>query len=184
MTTSMAASDLQPSALPRAVVIDLEASGFGRGSYPIEVGFVLADGASGCSLIRPAAHWTHWDGEAERLHGLSRDLLVCHGRAPRAVAVMLNQRLAGQVVYCDNWAHDYAWLAVLYDEAELNPSFRLQHLHSLLDDRTAGGWDAACAQARAALAGKRHRASTDARVLQNALVLVRAGQHGAGPPPA
>jgi hypothetical protein len=34
-------------------VIDVEASGFGRGSYPIEVGFVLPDGEAVCTLVRP-----------------------------------------------------------------------------------------------------------------------------------
>ena len=34
-------------------ILDLEASGFGRDSYPIEVGYVLPDGSSFCSLIRP-----------------------------------------------------------------------------------------------------------------------------------
>ena len=47
--------------------LDMEASGFGRHSYPIEVGFVLGDGQSWCTLIRPAADWTHWDPAAERL---------------------------------------------------------------------------------------------------------------------
>jgi hypothetical protein len=161
-------------AWPLPAVIDVEASGFGRGSYPIEVGFVLPDGAVGCTLIKPAVHWTHWDGQAERLHGLSRPLLQRHGRAPELVASMLNQRLAGRTVYCDNWAHDYAWLAVLFDEAQLNPSFRLEHLRTLLDEHDALGWDAACDQARAGACGQRHRASSDARVLQQALALVYA----------
>jgi hypothetical protein len=175
----------QPTAVtgaqPLTAVIDLEASGFGRGSYPIEVGFVLPDGSSWCSLIRPPTHWTHWDGRAELLHGLSREVLLSHGRSPQTVAAMLNSRLAGQVIYCDNWAHDYAWLAVLYDEADLRQSFRLQHVHSLLDDRRAGAWDAACAQARAGVAGQRHRASTDALVLQRALRLVQIGQQTGRP---
>ena len=37
--------------LVRAGVLDIEASGFGRGSYPIEIGFVLPDG-NGASMIR------------------------------------------------------------------------------------------------------------------------------------
>ncbi len=34
-------------------VIDVEASGFGAGSYPIEVGVAFPDGRSWCCLIRP-----------------------------------------------------------------------------------------------------------------------------------
>jgi len=34
------------------------------------------------------------------------------------VARMLNADLAGQTVYCDGWAHDFPWLALLFDEVE------------------------------------------------------------------
>jgi hypothetical protein len=34
-------------------ILDVEASGFGRGSYPVEVGYVLEDGVSQCMLVRP-----------------------------------------------------------------------------------------------------------------------------------
>ncbi|MEK8047551.1 hypothetical protein [Ideonella margarita] len=167
-----------PAAPPPAMadlpgVIDVEASGFGRGSYPIEVGFVLPDGATVCTLVKPPPHWTHWDGQAESLHGLTRELLDQHGRAPRDVAVLLNQHLAGTVIYCDSWAHDYAWLAVLFEEAGMAPAFRLRHLHELLSDADAAEWDQACADARVALSVGRHRASTDARVLQLALGRLR-----------
>ena len=40
-------------------IMDIEASGFGPDSYPIEVGLALGDGSRFCSLIVPAEHWTH-----------------------------------------------------------------------------------------------------------------------------
>ncbi len=87
------------SQLPSPIaVLDIEASGFGRGSYPIEVGFVDAQGGAFCSLIRPEPDWLHWDASAEALHGISREALQRHGRPPAWVADQLNQRLAGQVV--------------------------------------------------------------------------------------
>ena len=161
------ASELAHAALP--CVIDLEASGFGAGSYPIEVGFVLPDGTAYCSLIAPDADWTHWDGEAERLHGVSRSLLQRHGRSPREVALELNHRLDGRTVYCDNWAHDYAWLARLFDAADVLPAFKLRHLRELMDEGAAGRFDAAREIVRRNLQLRRHRASSDARVLQLSL---------------
>lgn len=158
-------------------VIDVEASGFGPGSYPIEVGYVLPDGQPRCTLVRPAQGWVHWDAGAARLHGITRDLIERHGRPPAEVARMLNQDLAGSQVYTDNWAHDYAWLAVLFDSAGLSPAFRLRHLRELLDERQAAGWDMACASVRRQLQVQRHRASNDARILQQALGQVTA--HGA-----
>ncbi len=150
-------------------VIDIEASGFGRGSYPIEIGFVLPDGKAVCTLIRPLDGWTHWDGEAASLHGLSRELLLRHGRPAAEVAALLNRHLAGCSVYSDNWAHDFAWLALLFDGADTQPAFRLRHLRELLDDDQAAHWDGACAAARHRLPMARHRASNDARIVQQAI---------------
>jgi hypothetical protein len=42
------------------IIIDVEASGLGHGSYPIEVGFALADGETHCRLIKPEEDWQHW----------------------------------------------------------------------------------------------------------------------------
>ena len=114
-------------------VIDVEASGFGRGSYPIEVGFVTAEGERFCSLIRPPLHWTHWDDEAAAVHGLSRELLAKYGRSVEEVALVLNQRLAGRLVYCDAWFYDFNWLAVLFDEAGSLQGFRLEHGRVVLE---------------------------------------------------
>ena len=169
--------------LPPAV-IDLEASGFGRGSYPIEVGFVLPDGATYCSLIHPAPHWTHWDPQAEQVHGLTRAMLERHGRSPAEIAAVLNERLRGANLYCDGWAHDYPWLALLFDEAGRTPAFKLRHLQELLGQHDVRHWDAACSAARSQLALGRHRASSDARVLQQAIVHVRALAAGPGSSPA
>jgi hypothetical protein len=149
-------------------VLDIEASGFGARSYPIEVGFVLPDGGSWCSLIRPDADWHHWDDSAAAVHGLTRDLIERHGRNPHEVATALNEQLTGRVVYCDGWGHDYPWLAKLFAAARLQPRFRLEHLHRLLDDTDAPRF-AQIKQTLATEQGRlRHRASTDARVLQNA----------------
>lgn len=152
------------------VVLDLEASGFGRSSYPIEVGFVLGDGTVGCTLIRPEPGWTHWDPTAEGLHGISRDTAFRAGRPAADVARWLNQHLAGQTVYCDGWAHDYPWLGMLFDAAAVRPAFRLEHVQRLLDDAQQERWDGLVRDIRSTLAAGRHRASADARVLQAALM--------------
>lgn len=147
-------------------IIDLEASGFGRGSYPIEVGFVPADGHTYCSLILPAPHWRHWDDAAQAVHQITRDTLMLHGRPASDVARTLNQRLRGQTVYSDGWANDYSWLGLLFDEADITPAFKLDNLRALLNDRQADGWQACKERVIAELRQPRHRASNDARVLQ------------------
>ncbi|MDE0926942.1 MAG: hypothetical protein OR997_07780 [Methylophilaceae bacterium] len=42
-------------------VIDIETSGFGAGSYPIEVGYVTHQGKRWCSLITLCDDWQHWN---------------------------------------------------------------------------------------------------------------------------
>ena len=154
---------------PQRCVIDIEASGFGRHSYPIEIGYVREDGQAWCSLVRPAADWLHWDRQAERVHGIARPTLLQHGRAVAEVARRLNADLAGRTVYCDGWAHDYAWLGVLFEEAGLVPRFKLESVNRLLDDAGLARLDAERRLAFATLGIGRHRASTDARALQWAL---------------
>ena len=154
-------------------VLDIEASGFGRDSYPIEIGFVLADGAAYCSLIRPAPAWTHWDPAAERLHRISLENAIAHGRDVVEVASQLNTRLHGLTLYCDGWAHDFVWLSVLFEAAGMTPSFKLGNLRGLLSEPEAERWSEAKAQVQNEMPMPRHRASSDATLLQRTLLRVR-----------
>jgi hypothetical protein len=154
---------------PSPCVLDIEASGFGRHSYPIEVGYVLPDGRARCTLIRPLPEWTHWDAGAEQVHHISRSTLLEHGRSAGEVAAMMNDDLAGQTVYCDGWAHDYAWLGALFEAADSVPLFKLESVARLLDERRLQRLPLAQKQAMAELGLARHRASSDARALQRAL---------------
>lgn len=154
-------------------ILDLEASGFGRHSYPIEVGYVLPDGSSYCSLIRPAAHWTHWDPAAESVHHIPRHTLERHGRSAAEVAHQLNDALRGRTVFSDGWAHDYPWLAALFEEAGMVPAFKLESLRTLLSEDEAQAWAATREAVGREVPDRRHRASSDARMLQLTLMRVR-----------
>ncbi|MCY4755723.1 3'-5' exonuclease [Pelomonas aquatica] len=156
-------------------ILDIEASGFGRGSYPIEVGFVAGDGTLFCGLVRPEPDWLHWDEAAEALHGISRELLLKNGRPVRWMAEQINRRLQGQTVYCDGWGLDYPWMARLYDAAGLQPSFRLDDLRRLLSETEALRWRGVTEAVRRRQQLTRHRASSDARVLQLALEEIKNG---------
>lgn len=148
------------------IVIDVEASGFGRESYPIEVGLVLADGTPHCFLVAPERSWTHWDPAAEALHGISRATLEAHGRPAAEVAWRLNELLRGKTVYTDAWSFDMSWLGKLFDAVHLQPTFELQPISGIMDERRLAGWDRTREQVMQELKLKRHRASGDARVLQ------------------
>ncbi len=158
-------------------VLDIEASGFGRGSYPVEVGYVLEDGDSQCMLVRPAPGWDHWDAAAQALHRIRRtDLLEC-GLPAAVVAEELNQALRGRTLYTDAWGHDYSWLALLYDVAGRAPTFRLESLQALLTDTEIAHWAELKEQVAIVLGLPRHRACADARLLQATLVRLRCCGH-------
>lgn len=146
--------------------IDVEASGLGGRSYPIEVGLVTAGGATYCALLKPPPQWTYWENSAEAVHHITRTILEEHGKPLEEVARAVNSLLAGQVVYSDAWGNDYAWLGKLFDAADLPMRFRLESVRALLDDEQASRWATAREAVAAELALERHRASGDARVLQ------------------
>ena len=148
------------------VIIDIEASGFGSGSYPIEIGLALSDASSRCVLVKPQTEWTHWDREGEALHRISRATLVRFGKPARDVAMELNELLRGKTVYSDGWGFDYSWLSRLYDSVAMAPEFRLETLASILSEQQMARWDSVKKQIFAELDFQRHRASNDARVLQ------------------
>ena len=155
-------------------VLDVEASGFGRKGYPIEVGFVLPDGHGYCTLIRPEPHWTHWDAQAAAMHHISRAILLARGLPVAQVASAINARLQGQTVYTDGWVNDYSWLGALFDAADMTPAFKLENLRALLDEQQADQWHTVKALVSSERGVQRHRASADARLLQLTLLRLRA----------
>ena len=161
------------------IVLDIEASGFGLGSYPIEIGFVDAAGQAWCSLVKPLAEWQHWDPNAAAVHHITREQLCQHGRDPEEIVQVLNDRLRGQIVYSDAWAHDYTWLNKLYEAANRSPTYKLENLRQLLSDSDAARWHDVKRRVALNLGIERHRASADARLLQNTLLALRQHQRAA-----
>jgi hypothetical protein len=167
------------SALP--IVIDVEASGFGRGGYPIEIGLAMPDDRTHCFLVRPAPSWTHWDPAAEAVHHIRRDILVSRGRPVTEVAESLNAILDGRTVYSDAWGHDSSWVALLFEEADRPQRFRVEALRGLLSDSELADWHARRGQVERSLGALRHRASVDALVIQRTFVACRATANTAFP---
>jgi len=148
-------------------LLDIEASGFGRGSYPIEIGLARADGSDCAFLIQPIQEWTHWDPKAELLHGISRARLVREGHPPVEVARWLNDELAASgIAYSDSWGYDNTWLSLLFDQAGMLPRFRLEALRRLLSETQTERWAATKGRIAEQHGIRRHRAGDDARLLQ------------------
>lgn len=148
------------------IVIAFEASGFGRGSYPVEVGFSQRHGEGWCSLIRPEHDWNLWDEIAAGLHQIPREILVANGNPVRMVAEQLNAMLDGYTVYTDGWVHDYILMARLFEAAACSPNFRLADLREIISPQQESMWQATKIQVEDELNLERHRASNEARILQ------------------
>ena len=153
--------------------LSMEASGTGPGSYPIEIGFVLPDGMSYFTLIRPLPHWAHWDAQAEQRHRIARATAVKHGRDVAEVAQQLNARLAGRALYCDGAADARTWLQTLFEAAGITPEFAIEDVRALLSDREAAFWHVLRQQVATEMRLQRHRASADAKILQATLARMR-----------
>ncbi|MCK0745594.1 hypothetical protein [Chromohalobacter nigrandesensis] len=149
------------------ILLDIEASGFGRGSYPIEVGIARADGSTCAFLIQPLEEWTHWDPKAELLHGISRGRLHREGYPVIEVARWLNDELSADgIAYSDSWGYDNTWLSLLFHHAGMLPRFRLEALRRLLDESQLERWGAMKEVIIRERGIQRHRAGDDARLLQ------------------
>lgn len=147
-------------------ILDIEASGFGKGSYPIEIGVATEQGETHSWLIVPEPDWVHWDIEAEKIHGISREQLRETGHQVSVIAEQLNEMLEGQILYSDGWGFDSGWLALLYYNARRTMTFRLETLPRILSEYQMTHWDETKQRIRASHGLSHHRAGVDARVLQ------------------
>jgi hypothetical protein len=147
-------------------IIDVEASGFGHESYPIEVGVVDATGHRFCTLITPATHWTFWDAQAEATHHIQREQLMEHGKTIVDVAKALNEQFEGQTLYSDGWVVDKPWLIRLFEEAGIAMAFSISPLELILNESQMNNWHEIKDKVTLDLALERHRASNDALIIQ------------------
>lgn len=152
--------------LTHPYIIDVEASGFGAESYPIEIGVALNAGERYCTLILPEPEWTHWDAEAERVHHLSRSLLETKGKSIIEVTQQLNERLHGMTLYSDGWVVDKPWLITLFHAARKSMNFCVSPLEMILSEPQMEIWHRTKAEVIEELKLTRHRASNDALIIQ------------------
>ncbi len=150
----------------RPSIIDFEASGFGDESYPIEVGVALSSGQKYCALIKPASNWLYWDLNAEQIHGLCLKDLHAYGKPIPTVIRELNSFVDSRTLYSDGWVVDRPWLLKLYYQCGMTPNFFLSPLENILKEYQMEIWTVTKSRVIAELALTRHRASTDAFIIQ------------------
>jgi hypothetical protein len=151
-------------------IIDIEASGFGSHSYPIEIGVVKTNGERYCALIAPQHEWDHWSDSAQAIHGINRRLIESRGRSPREICTELNEFLGEITAYSDAWAHDSPWLNRLFFAARMNPSFHLSPIELIATEAQLLLWDKTKQKLERRLDIQRHRASGDAYLIQQTFI--------------
>lgn len=119
-------------------MIDFEASclpEYGQ-SFPIEVAVARTDGDSRAWLIRPADAWKYWDWseEAEKLHGISRDMLEQEGLPLEQVVAEMSEFVHDCNVYADADLDQY-WLEVLCHAAGSEVPFPVHYLGEFIKKR-------------------------------------------------
>ncbi|MEL0082853.1 MAG: hypothetical protein VW985_07425 [Gammaproteobacteria bacterium] len=154
------------ASLTEPLIIDVEASGFGGSSYPIEIGIALENDEKFCTLILPAPEWTHWDDAAEKVHRVARDLLELYGKPMAEVTAQLNELLRGKTLYTDGWVVDKPWLITLFHTANSPMEFEVSPLEMILNEHQMECWHDTKERVIAEMNLKRHRASYDAWIIQ------------------
>ena len=147
-------------------ILDIEASGFGKGSYPIEIGVMTDSGKQHSWLIYPEDDWLHWKSEAEALHGISRQQLLDEGIRPSIIADELNELFEGQILYSDGWGFDSGWLNLLYYVTHKKMFFKLETLPRILSEYQLACWDETKAKIEKQHQLPDHRAGSDAFLIQ------------------
>jgi hypothetical protein len=150
----------------RPFIIDVEASGFGPASYPIEIGVAMEPGKRYSTLIKPAYDWTHWNQDAEKTHGIPRSILERHGRPVKEVAEKLNDLLENRFVYSDGWVVDQPWITRLFAAARLPQLFTVSALETILSETQMNIWHEVKDEFVQKNNLHRHRASVDAMIIQ------------------
>ncbi len=119
------------------IFLDIEASGLGSGTYPIEVAYASCTAGKGSYLIKPTEEWINngsWCLNAESsIHELSQDMLAQHGVDPVDVAHALNDALCGRLVLCNDLNYDGVWLTKIFEAARVGVQFLLTDVSFLYE---------------------------------------------------
>lgn len=166
------------------LIIDLEASGLGVYSWPIEVGVAWVEAGkvrAWSRLIRPEPHWNPdaWDPMAEKVHGIPRQALTGAGSA-RSVAEELTGLIAGRPVFSDAPEFDMRWARLLLDALPSDPGLRVLHYDEAVG-RICGDQGANWAYERLERRRTPHRAGPDAARMLSAILYGLERGDGADP---
>jgi hypothetical protein len=119
------------------VFLDVEASGMGIESFPIEIAYSSSNGDKNEYLIKPTQDWLNdgsWCFNAEHnIHKISLEILIENGMNTYDVAINLNKALLGKFLLCNDLEYDGVWLTQLFKAASIGVQFTLTDIRYLYE---------------------------------------------------
>lgn len=153
-------------------ILDIEASGLGDESYPIEIAWCSIDGNDCYStLINPesAGGWDYWDDFAESaVHGISRKQCCERGENVVIVARRLSDLLLNAPVFSDAPYQDQLWIKALFDASGAVCPSALMPIEQLVAVEDRPGLTRSLSELE-----RPHRALNDCIALRELIVTVR-----------
>ena len=121
------------------IILDFEASGLMKGSYPIEIAWIRDNKKSISTLIKPSGNWllneSLWSERSQGVHGIARDTLVNEGLEIKSVIdLILNDIKEYETIYSDNPFFEQQWLDRLFDEAGISHNYIVRDFKVMLDN--------------------------------------------------
>ena len=152
------------------LVIDIEASGLDHTSYPIEVAIGNCTDIKNW-LIKPLPHWTHWDINAEKIHGISREYLQEHGTPAKEVAHQIDQFLASRngLLYSDADWWDSNWLDTLFLDTGTTRNYHVLSIVDLMEEFDSDKFSNLKVHISERDSIRLHRAANDVEIISKAL---------------
>jgi len=104
-------------------IIDFEASGLGKASYPIEVAWGDGRHPATSFMLNPERmdDWTDWDPRSVEFHHIPREKLIKEGDDPKRISEIMVKELAGKTLYSDEPRYDNMWKDRLLRDSGYDP---------------------------------------------------------------
>ncbi len=115
------------------IIIDCEASGLNKESYPIEVGVSFKEDSFGF-LIKPHKTWNYWSMSAENIHNIKKEDLFKNGLSCYEAANFLNNQLRGLTLFSDAVDFENFWINKLFEITQCEKLFDIESIYELSFD--------------------------------------------------
>lgn len=121
------------------IILDFEASGIMKGSFPIEIAWIRDSGTAISTLIQPSDNWLSnenlWSERSQNVHGIEKATLISEGLDIKSVIdLIVNDIKEYETIYSDNPSFEQEWLDRLFDEARISHNYIVRDFNVMLNN--------------------------------------------------